>query len=326
MKGPEKTPPGDSARREPPRQRRKTAQKGEPLKRETRRPRQGQGRNRAHRALALNTQKAAALGGAGLTHPHPQPTLLDGAQRQPGTAGRCRREGGQGAATAGAGAAGGAPGGGRCGAWARRQRCRWQPTPLRREASQRQMMRPQGMSSQPCTGCPRAGSRPGPGLWMAQQATGPRPWAGGWRMADYLPGCTLQPSVAAMQPREGTAICANTAPVQHGPCSTGPGPASATSSLPARRTPQHASQWLADLWTAVGSGPAPPVGSAAVMLGDMPDAWEAHPARADSSRGQVRLWTAVRLTFLHALWCAHQDPDPATCTSHGVVEGAVQLL
>lgn len=34
----------------------------------------------------------------------------------------------------------------------------------------------------------------------------------------------------------------------------------------------------------------------------------------------------VRLIFLHALWCTHQDPELATRTSNGVVAAAVQQL
>jgi hypothetical protein len=66
------------------------------------------------------------------------------------------------------------------------------------------------------------------------------------------------------------------------------------------------------------------------MLGDMPEGWAAHPAAAeaaaDSCQGQVRLWSAVRLTFLFALWCTHQDPEPAARTSHAVVATTIHQL
>lgn len=89
-----------------------------------------------------------------------------------------------------------------------------------------------------------------------------------------------------------------------------------------------ARQWLGQLWAAISGGQEPPLDDAAVMLGDHPTAWEQHPARADGgqSTGQVRLWGAVRLTFLLAMWCAHQTGDPQERTARAVVQATVQEL
>jgi hypothetical protein len=38
------------------------------------------------------------------------------------------------------------------------------------------------------------------------------------------------------------------------------------------------------------------------MLGDYPGAWPGYPKEACAQQ----LWTALRLTLLHAVWCAHQ--------------------
>jgi hypothetical protein len=63
------------------------------------------------------------------------------------------------------------------------------------------------------------------------------------------------------------------------------------------------------------------------MLGDMPAAWQEHPTNEGANgEGKVRLWNAVRLTFLFALWCARQDPEPAARTSRAVVEGTIEAL
>lgn len=89
-----------------------------------------------------------------------------------------------------------------------------------------------------------------------------------------------------------------------------------------------ARQWFAGLWSAVSGGPPPPVDNAALMLGDMPDAWQHHPAPTDNAEGggKVRLWNAVRLTFLFALWCAHQDPEPGARTARAVVTHTIEEL
>ena len=83
-----------------------------------------------------------------------------------------------------------------------------------------------------------------------------------------------------------------------------------------------ARQWLCSLWSAIAEGPGPPMSDVALLLGDCPLAWPAYP----SSPGLRLLWTALRLSWLHALWCVHVDPDPAVHTSSAVVQRVVLEL
>ena len=63
------------------------------------------------------------------------------------------------------------------------------------------------------------------------------------------------------------------------------------------------------------------------MLGDLPAAWPHHPARKEGEHaGLVRLWGAVRLTFLLAVWCAHQADKAEERTARAVVRTTVQEL
>lgn len=89
----------------------------------------------------------------------------------------------------------------------------------------------------------------------------------------------------------------------------------------------EARQWFAELWAAVSGGEAPPTDNAALMLGDQPEAWEHHPANANGAHnGRVRLWNALRLTFLFAIWSAHQAADEQAQTAQAVVEQTVGEL
>jgi hypothetical protein len=62
------------------------------------------------------------------------------------------------------------------------------------------------------------------------------------------------------------------------------------------------------------------------MLGDLPSAWQHHPAAGDRQAGKVRLWSAVRLTFLFALWCTHHAADEGLRTAQAVVRATVEEL
>lgn len=63
------------------------------------------------------------------------------------------------------------------------------------------------------------------------------------------------------------------------------------------------------------------------MLGDLPAAWLHHPARTEGEHaGIVRLWGALRLTFLFAVWCAHQADEAEERTARAVVQTTVQEL
>jgi len=83
---------------------------------------------------------------------------------------------------------------------------------------------------------------------------------------------------------------------------------------------QPARQWLQAIWVAVAGGNAPPVDSAALMLGDQPEAWPGYPDGA----GLRALWTALRLIFLHEVWMATSTADTQLRTSAAVVQGVVE--
>ena len=59
------------------------------------------------------------------------------------------------------------------------------------------------------------------------------------------------------------------------------------------------------------------------MLGDDPSTWPAYPARPPS---KLALWTALRATFLHAVWTAHQATDPDAQTSLAVIQAVIREL
>jgi hypothetical protein len=94
--------------------------------------------------------------------------------------------------------------------------------------------------------------------------------------------------------------------------------------------PEYAAarQWFADLWAAISGGPTPPTACAALMLGDQPDAWEHHPLAQDEGAGcsLARLWTALRVTFLFAVWCTHMEGGGGLRGSAGVVQRTVEEL
>ena len=71
----------------------------------------------------------------------------------------------------------------------------------------------------------------------------------------------------------------------------------------------------------------PDTDDAALMLGDQREAWEQHPANDNGDHhGSVRLWNALRLTFLFAIWCAHQAAEEQARTAKAVVEHTVGEL
>ena len=78
-------------------------------------------------------------------------------------------------------------------------------------------------------------------------------------------------------------------------------------------------QWLADLWHAI-DGVRPPL-TAAAIIADEPGAW----ARAPEGE-RARLWAALRLTVLHAIWDARVSADASRCTARAVVLAAVESL
>ncbi len=89
-----------------------------------------------------------------------------------------------------------------------------------------------------------------------------------------------------------------------------------------------ARQWFGDFWAAVSGGPPPPTDCAALMLGDQPQAWPHHPAAGTGGQrgGLTRLWNAVRLTFLFAVWCARNAAEGQPRGSRAVVQQVVEEL
>ena len=80
--------------------------------------------------------------------------------------------------------------------------------------------------------------------------------------------------------------------------------------------------WLADLWAAVAGTAAPPVDSPELMLGDRPTAWGTYP----TASGLQLLWTALRATWLWAVWCQHRTVEPSPDPSAAVVSTVVLEL
>ncbi|KXZ50135.1 hypothetical protein GPECTOR_17g771 [Gonium pectorale] len=67
--------------------------------------------------------------------------------------------------------------------------------------------------------------------------------------------------------------------------------------------------------------------NAALLLSDQPEAWAHHPVNGNGQHhGSVRLWNALRLTFLFALWSARMDAEEQARTSQAVVRHTVKEL
>jgi len=83
-----------------------------------------------------------------------------------------------------------------------------------------------------------------------------------------------------------------------------------------------ARSWLRDLWGALAPAATPlPAANTALMLGDCSSAWASYP-----SGRLADLWTALRATFLHALWAAYWSREPELQTSEAVVRAVVAEL
>lgn len=80
-----------------------------------------------------------------------------------------------------------------------------------------------------------------------------------------------------------------------------------------------AREWLAATWEAV-AGHRPPM-TQEVLLGDREAAWPRYPSSADTG-----LWTALRLTWLLAVWEVHTTVPTAKQHSRAVVVAAVHAL
>jgi hypothetical protein len=83
---------------------------------------------------------------------------------------------------------------------------------------------------------------------------------------------------------------------------------------------EAARAWLQDTWQAV-AGQRPPL-DAQVLLGDRAEAWPHYPQQPELQR----LWSALRLAWLHATWATHLDADPSRRTAHAVVAATVSYL
>ena len=150
----------------------------------------------------------------------------------------------------------------------------------------------------------------------------------GWRLAHARLPCGLYLAVK-LGPAPGGVVPRHICPAPT--CAQQPGRNRARDSLshaflacPALAPARH---WLAQLWAAVSGGTPPPTEDAALMLGDLPAAWLHHPARTEGEHaGIVRLWGALRLTFLFAVWCAHQADEAEERTARAVVQTTVQEL
>ncbi|HSG19125.1 MAG TPA: reverse transcriptase domain-containing protein [Burkholderiaceae bacterium] len=150
----------------------------------------------------------------------------------------------------------------------------------------------------------------------------------GWRLAHARLPCGLY-MAAKLGPARGGLTSRHLCPALS--CAQQPGRTRARDSLthvfltcPALAPARH---WFAQLWVALTNGPPPPTDDAALMLGDLPAAWSHHPARTDGEHaGIVRLWGAVRLSFLFAVWCARQAADAEDRTAQAVVRSTVLEL
>ncbi|PNH11964.1 hypothetical protein TSOC_001146 [Tetrabaena socialis] len=68
------------------------------------------------------------------------------------------------------------------------------------------------------------------------------------------------------------------------------------------------------------------LGPAGPSAGSPRTAEAPHPAAAHQTTGLQRLWTTLRLCFIHGVWCVHKDLDPARHHSHAVVAHVVAAL
>lgn len=80
--------------------------------------------------------------------------------------------------------------------------------------------------------------------------------------------------------------------------------------------------WLAGLWAAVTGAEAPPLDSPELLLGDRPAAWAGYP----EGSGLQSLWTALRATWLWAVWCHHRGMEPSPDPSATVVATVIMEL
>ena len=84
--------------------------------------------------------------------------------------------------------------------------------------------------------------------------------------------------------------------------------------------------WLAALWVAIAGSPAPPLDLPELLLGDRPAAWPSYP----DTPGLQTLWTALRATWLWAVWCQSRavepSPDPAAAVVAAVVAELRRLM
>lgn len=85
-------------------------------------------------------------------------------------------------------------------------------------------------------------------------------------------------------------------------------------------TYQPARQWLSDLWHAI-TGKRPPL-TAEVLLGDYSPAWPDYPRQCN----RMDLWSAVRISWLHAVWLTSRDPNPSERHANAVVFRVVMAL
>lgn len=84
----------------------------------------------------------------------------------------------------------------------------------------------------------------------------------------------------------------------------------------------QARTWLQQLWAHVAPQAAPPpVTDAAFLLGDDMSVWASCPSGAGAL-----LWSTLRATFLHAVWCAYWSREPDQQTSAHVVREVVREL
>ncbi|MCA3501138.1 MAG: hypothetical protein IOC98_14125, partial [Rhodobacter sp.] len=87
---------------------------------------------------------------------------------------------------------------------------------------------------------------------------------------------------------------------------------------------EEARAWLAELWVQVAGGSPPPTGSLPLMLGDADDGWADHPCRQPG--GLHKLWSALRLVFLHCLWSCYTTQEWRGSPSATVAGAVVAAL